>query len=440
MALTLFGIGGAAVVNADNCCNLGWQCQTEKDWDDGYYAYRRNQCPASATSAQPSAPQPAAAGQVSDNCCGIDRQCYSEHDWIVGWHAFRLGQCQTPATSVRTSVQQSAPTGQVNGNCCGIDRECHTHYDFRIGKHAFLAGHCQTRAAIAQSVAQQSAAGPRSSIDNCCHLDRSCHSEDEWRAGYAAFEALECWEEYVQWKRTPDPRYMPASGSDNCCTAPGWQCQEDEHFRKGFWAFQEYKHCAPNVKATYLPKNLDSYVNTENCCHYGWICPTDQNWVDGYHAYRANQCPQPAPPPAGVAGPIQIHGPGDYVADTLRGLQWLLTHAPQWYTYVTDVVRDITVVYDRVGAAVYVARGHVVTQHWRWPVSDDPNIIPLVYFGDELATFIALLLVHEACHVHAARKGGHDPCHDGRLPLGVDEAYHAIDVKGYWAWHLHVNL
>ena len=282
-----------------------------------------------------------------------------------------------------------------------------------------------------QSVAQQSAAAPLSSIDNCCHLDRSCHSEDEWRAGYAAFEALECWEEYVQWKRTPDPRYMPASGSNNCCTAPGWLCLEDEHFRKGFWAFQEYKHCAPNVKATYLPR-LDSYVNAENCCHYGWNCPTDQNWVDGYHAYRANQCPQPVPP-ASVAGPIQIHGPADYVADTLRGLQWLLTHAPKWYAYVTDVVRVIRVVYDRVGAAVDPVKGHVFTQHWSSPSMADlkPGQFPLKNYGYERSTTIALILVHEACHVHAHRNGTADRCHDYPVPYVSPQQLYDIDVHRY---------
>jgi len=291
LTLTLFGMGGAAVVNADNCCHLGWQCQTEKDWDDGYYAYRRNQCPASATIVQTVVQQPAAAGQVSDNCCGIDRQCHSEHDWIVGWHAFRLGQCQPPAIRVQTNVQQPAPASQVSDNCCGIDRQCHNEHDWIVGWHAFRTGQCGA---------------------------------------------------------------MPRGGQSA---------------------------------------------------------------------------------PASVAGPIRIEGPADYVADTILGLQWLLTHAPKWYAYVTDVVQVIRVA-NVTGAFFDPVTGDVGTQHWRSPSGADlePGQFPLIFHGEELATFIALFLVHEACHAHAYRSGTVDRCHDDHVPFGIAEALNAIDVKGYWAW------
>ncbi len=334
------------------------------------------------------APQPEV-----DNCCGIDRLCQSEPEWIAGWYAFQAGECQAPATSVSPAVHHSAATS-------------------------------------GQPVVPVSGAAPLASIDNCCHLDRSCHSDEEWRAGYAAFQALECWDAYVQWKRTPDPRYMPASGSDNCCTAPGWLCLEAQHFQAGAWAFQEYKHCAPNVKTTYLPR-LDSYVNRDdNCCHYGWNCQSDQNWVDGYHAYRANQCPPPQAP-ASVAAGIPIYGPADYVADTLRGFQWLLTYAPQWHNYVTDAITAITMVSCTGGAHVNVVNGAVTTMDWRDPKTDSCAPAPGVYGYRRYAT-IAMFLVHEACHVHAFRRGGHDPCHDDWVDFGIEEALNDIDVYGYF--------
>ena len=338
---------------------------------------------------------------VSDNCCGIDRQCHSENDWIAGWHAFRNGQCQAPAANSPTGVHHSA--APATGGHTGV---------------------------------HQSGSAPLSSIDNCCHLDRSCHSDEEWRAGWEAFKASECWTEYVQWKRTPDPRYMPASGSDNCCTAPGWLCLEAEHFQKGLWAFQEYKHCAPNVKTTYLPR-LDAYVKAENCCYYGWNCPTDQNWVDGFHAYRANQCPPPQPP-ASVAGGIPIHGPAEYVSDILRGLHWLLTRAPKWHKYVTDVVSSIRLRKQIPGAWVAATvdprSGAVSTQSFSSPSQDGlkPGQWREPVFGHHRYTLIAMLLVHEACHVHAHRNGTVDRCHAGFAHFGMPEALRDIDVNRYY--------
>ena len=377
-----------------------------------------------------------AAQPVLDNCCGIDRECHSEAEWIAGWNAYQAGQCQRPAKSVQSSAQQPAAAGQVIDNCCGLDRECHSEAEWIAGWNAYQAGQCQRPAKSVQPVVHQPAAAPLARIDNCCHLDRSCHSEAEWRAGYAAFQALECWDAYVQWKRTPDPRYMPASGSDNCCTAPGWLCLEDEHFRQGMWAFQEYKHCAPNVKTTYLPR-LDAYVKTENCCYYGWNCPTDQNWVDGYHAYRANQCPPPQPP-ASVAGGIPIHGPADYVSDVLRAFHWLLNRAPRWHKYVTDVVSSIRLRKQIPGAWVAATvdprSGAVSTQSFSSPSQDGlkPGQWREPVYGHHRYTLIAMLLVHEACHVHAHRNGTVDRCHAGFAHFGMPEALRDIDVNRYY--------
>lgn len=326
---------------------------------------------------------------------------------------------------------------------------------------------------------------------------------------------------------------MPASGSDNCCTAPGWLCLEADHFSAGYDAFLVYKHCAPQVKASYLPI-LETYYESENCCHFGRNCRTDQEWVDGYHAYRRNECPPPAPDqpfhpvqpvqlvqpaqpasdaapgvdnccflgwqcqtdkewvdgyyayqanqcaatqptavtvtiPDGVdnccsvsrecsserefragreafqlglcyvpsiAGPISIQGPADYVADTKRGLQWLLTHGPKWYKYVIDVLRVVKMVDDLTGANVTPSTGVMRSQYWSSPDTTTPYLgpgqWPVLSYGDERYTQIAMLLVHEACHVHAYRDGKPDTCHDGAGPYSMPEALRDLDVNNYY--------
>ncbi|MCY4465902.1 MAG: SH3 domain-containing protein [Chloroflexi bacterium] len=37
---------GQTPSNIDNCCFVDRQCQSERDWVDGYWAYQRNECPA----------------------------------------------------------------------------------------------------------------------------------------------------------------------------------------------------------------------------------------------------------------------------------------------------------------------------------------------------------------------------------------------------------
>ena len=128
----------------DNCCFVNRQCATNQEWDAGWHAFQRNECPASQPAA-PAAPAPvsAAAGQPIDNCCYVDRQCQSEAEWSDGYHAYQNGQCAAPAQP------QPAPPAQPVASAPAI-------------------------------------------VDNCCFVDRLCQSEAEWAAGYQAFQSGQC--------------------------------------------------------------------------------------------------------------------------------------------------------------------------------------------------------------------------------------------------------
>ncbi|MCY4073506.1 MAG: SH3 domain-containing protein [Chloroflexi bacterium] len=82
----------------DNCCFVDRQCQSDKEWIDGYRAFQNGQCvaPAQPQPASPAQPVSSAPANV-DNCCFVDRQCQSEDEWLNGYWAFQNNQCPAPA-------------------------------------------------------------------------------------------------------------------------------------------------------------------------------------------------------------------------------------------------------------------------------------------------------------------------------------------------------
>ena len=78
-----------------------------------------------------------------------------------------------------------------------------------------------------------------------------------------------------------------AAQIDNCCFA-GWQCNSDQEWINGYHAYQTGQCAAPAQSQTGASSPID------NCCQAGWQCNSDQEWVNGYHAYLNGECAAPA--------------------------------------------------------------------------------------------------------------------------------------------------
>ena len=72
----------------------------------GYWAYQRNECPASGQPPQQTVSQPASSTPANvDNCCYVDWQCNTDQEWVNGYWAYQNGQCGGgPAHSTITRV------------------------------------------------------------------------------------------------------------------------------------------------------------------------------------------------------------------------------------------------------------------------------------------------------------------------------------------------
>jgi hypothetical protein len=83
----------------------------------------------------------------------------------------------------------------------------------------------------------------QSDIDNCCFVDRQCDTDEEWTRGYWAFKNKQC--DMPTGSQTQSQSRATASEEvDNCCFI-GWQCEADEEWRSGYWAFQNDQCDAP---------------------------------------------------------------------------------------------------------------------------------------------------------------------------------------------------
>ena len=143
----------------------------------------------SAVSAQPNQAE-------VDNCCFVDRQCNSDEEWTNGYWAFQKGQCSAPANA-NASIAPSAVQTDVD-NCCFVDRQCNTDEEWTSGYWAFQNGQCGAPANTNASVAPANAnvsippSAAQTDVDNCCFVDRQCNTDEEWTSGYWAFQNGQC--------------------------------------------------------------------------------------------------------------------------------------------------------------------------------------------------------------------------------------------------------
>lgn len=180
---------------------------------------------------------------------------------------------------------------------------------------------------------------------------------------------------------------------DNCCFIDR-ECRTDREWVSGYWAFQRNECGAPATSSSSTaaqPISGPSPENVDNCCYLGWQCNNDQDWTNGFYAFRENRCKH-----RGLA----IHGSAAFVTRVEAALDMLMTRTPNWYNYVVDGLSRVREVPESEGAGVYVGSGlfSITPSHAyldaRWGVPVEQAVM-----------WVASILVHDACHVHLYRAG-----------------------------------
>ncbi len=131
-------------------------------------------------------------------------------------------------------------------------------------------------------------------IDNCCFVDRQCQSDQDWVNGYWAFQNNQC----SAPAGSPAPASSPPAGPapaniDNCCYVDR-QCSTDLDWMGGWHAYQAGQCSAPaGSPAPVSSQPTGAPAQVDNCCYVDRQCSTDLDWMGGWHAYRAGQCGAP---------------------------------------------------------------------------------------------------------------------------------------------------
>ena len=161
----------------------------------------------------------------------------------------------------------------------------------RNGNEVWMASwvsHTRVESATQTQTATQVA----SNIDNCCFVDRQCNNDQEWIDGYWAFQNNQCAAPSTSQDQTPSqPAGNETGPIDNCCYVDR-QCNNDQEWMDGYWAFQNGQCAAPSTSQDQTsPQPAGNETgSTDNCCFAGWQCNSDQEWVNGFYAYQSDQC------------------------------------------------------------------------------------------------------------------------------------------------------
>ena len=128
-----------------------------------------------------------------DNCCFVDRLCMSDAEWVSGYWTFQNGQCAAPTqTQTQTSTQTTSRVSSQVDNCCFVDRQCATDQEWTDGYWAFQNNQCGSRLCKLRP-RRRPQRSPRAvdpgQGDNCCFLGWQCNSDEDWSAGFYAFQS-----------------------------------------------------------------------------------------------------------------------------------------------------------------------------------------------------------------------------------------------------------
>ena len=191
--------------------------------------------------------------------------------------------------------------------------------------------------------------------------------------------------DWVSYSRVEDQPVTPSADIDNCCFVDR-QCQTDQQWRDGYWAYQNKQCGAPATAVSVVspsPETAASASDVDNCCFLGWNCQTDHEWERGFWNYQVGQCEHQG---------VIIEGSQGFKATMDEALKLLRERSPHWYWYILDGLSKIREV---AGSRLIV---NIRSGDTRW--GRDYSILR----HREIVS-IAAALAHEACHVHNRRSG-----------------------------------
>ena len=229
---------------------------------------------------------------------------------------------------------------------------------------------------------------------------------------------------WVSHSRVDAQQSAPPSDVDNCCFVDR-QCQTDQQWKDGYWAYQNRQCAAPAQSLTTAQPLSNAPETVDNCCFVGWQCRTDQQWNDGYWAFQNDACDHPG---------IVIEGSPSFTAMMKRVLEMLKAGAPQWYDYVLNSGLQ-RIKMTPPGDTGFTPHGMTYSQGYAESFTQD----------EFYHIAIAGILTHESCHAFqwitgTATTGWRNEIHCVEAQLAVHEALDPICRECSWYRHIIANI
>ncbi len=217
----------------------------------------------------------------------------------------------------------------------------------------------------------QTASQTMSEVDNCCFVDRQCNTDQQWTDGYWAFQNGQC---AAPAESQTELSAQPASNApgqiDNCCFA-SWHCSTDQQWTNGYWAAQNNQ----------CDRSQVSTSAADSCCDLGWNCTLAEDWIFGKWVLAdTGQCGSPL---YVTVDRLIIQGSETFIGQVRAALDLLRTRAPEWYEYVMVGLDKIREAPDVMGDGTHGTSFSITTSS--------------AAFG---RLFVASSIVHDACHGH----------------------------------------
>jgi hypothetical protein len=131
LAITICLLLEANTLADSNCCHIpGSNCQTETEWIQGYYDGVHGRCQTSTAAGlsdttpqstpQPAPTQTADRSQHVNNCCFIGWHCESDAQWISGYYAHQAGDaCATESQATYQHQPSQRSNDQSDSGSAG---------------------------------------------------------------------------------------------------------------------------------------------------------------------------------------------------------------------------------------------------------------------------------------------------------------------------------
>ena len=241
-------------------------------------------------------------------------------------------------------------------------------------------------------------------IDNCCFLDRQCQTDQDWTAGYWAYQRNECAANPPASASQPAQAQSPASANiDNCCYL-GWNCHTSDQWKNGYHAYQNNQCANP---PQFSSANQPIPAGVDNCCHVNQQCASEEDWRRGWAAFKHYQCNVPHPSQG-----ISIQGSPEFVNQVTNALRLLRDRAPDWWKYSSRGLNAIKMIPEGGQSGV-------------WPDTKvyEETLSEVMKDGRDEAGLVYVIfgIVHEACHINE----------DERYADGLDEEKACMQASLY---------